>query len=389
MLCVCLNARLRYLDKGSLRLKLGAGREIELHGRSSGHHADLQMHRLRGAWRSLTRGTIGFAESYIDGDFESEDPGALFGFFLDNKAALTAAGGGWFRARSPERRLHAQRDNSPAGARANSAAHYDLSNAFFSLWLDRSMTYSSAVFTDAAPSLEAAQLEKHNRVLALLDTRPGSTVLDIGCGWGAFPVQAVREADLRVNGITLSCQQWQYASDRIKSEGIGRQCGIHCMDYRECSGQFDHVASIEMIEAVGERYWPVYFATLNQRLKPGGTAVLQAITIDEAFFPRYRQQTDFIQRYIFPGGMLPTVSLIRRHATQNGLHVCTHEAFPESYARTIRIWRSRFRQNWGEIQRCGFDDRFRRLWDYYLNYCLSGFEKGLLSVGLYRLVKPR
>jgi cyclopropane-fatty-acyl-phospholipid synthase len=334
----------------------------------------------------LRRGLLGFAESYIAGDVATDNLLGLFDFFLENEQALGTALPQLSRSGWRDRLFHRRRANSRAGSRRNIADHYDLGNAFYRLWLDAGLTYSSGIYTSSCASLEAAQEEKYHRILAALDLSRTHSVLEIGCGWGGFAVAAAARA-ASVRGITISRQQFEEATARVARAGLEGRAHIHLEDYRDTTGSFDRIASIEMIEAVGAENWPIYFQTIADRLKPGGKAVLQAITIKDDLFEGYRANPDFIQRYVFPGGMLPTVKAMRRHAQDSRLEFETLQKFGASYALTLAEWHRRFEEAWPRIAVLGFDERFRRMWDYYLSYCRTGFERGTVDVGLYRLAK--
>jgi cyclopropane-fatty-acyl-phospholipid synthase len=371
---------------GSARLRLPNGLERTFGEPGSGPHADLDVKRARLLWRALTRGSCGFAEGYMSGDLETASLADIFRFALDNRRHMRR---GWhlFRVKAWDRLRHLARANTRSGSRRNIAQHYDLGNAFYAYWLDRGMTYSSGVFATGAETLEEAQAAKYARVLAHAGIRPGARVLEIGCGWGGFAEAAAR-AGAHVTALTLSAEQLAFARERIAAAGLAELCDLRLEDYRDATGAYDAIASIEMIEAVGEENWPTYFAALGDRLASGGAAVIQAITISEEAFPRYRARADFIQRYIFPGGMLPTRHLIAEHARAAGLSLEAEEQFGASYAATLWAWRTRFLEAWPCIERLGFDERFRRMWDYYLTYCAVGFERGLIDVGIVRLRKP-
>ena len=370
---------------GRLHLTLPSGASAVI-GNRPGVEASLTLLSYGVFWKSLRRGSIGFADSVIAGECESSDLPALFRYFIDNKSTLHTAGRGYFRVRKPDRAFHAQRANTHDGSARNIAAHYDLGNAFYRLWLDASMTYSSGIYVQPDVTLEAAQQAKIARVLAALELQAGHRLLEIGCGWGALTAAAAQQGAI-VTGLTLSREQFQASVERLRSLDLHGALDIRIEDYRDAAGTFDRIASIEMIEAVGEENWPRYFATLYDRLAPGGTAVLQAITIDAALYETYRRKADFIQRYIFPGGMLPTEGLMQQHAHAAGLTFERVETFAASYVLTLIEWRRRFHAAWPQIQALGFDERFRRTWDYYLAYCQAGFERGTIDVGIYRLRK--
>lgn len=371
--------------KGRLTVTLPSGTRVDL-GHEAGPHADLELRSLRPVWRLATRGNLGLAESFMDGEIETNDLGAVLRFFLTNYAVLESAAGGIARSRLIDRLWHLRRANSLSGSRRNIAAHYDLGNAFYKLWLDPGMTYSSGIARGSEDLLPAMQDEKYRVILEQLKLEDGHDVLEIGCGWGGFAELAAKRG-ARVTALTLSEQQYAFARERLAFRGIQDRVDFRLQDYRRAGGLFDRIASIEMIEAVGEQHWPLYFKTVHERLKQGGTAVIQAITIDEKYFDSYRRQADFVQRYIFPGGMLPTVTRMREEALHAGLSFEVVERFGQSYARTLHLWREQFRAKWDEISRLGFDERFRRMWEYYLTYCEAGFEHGDVDVGIYKLVR--
>ena len=370
-----------------IHVELPSGQSAMVGPASAPCQARLALKSYRAIWKLVRGGSLGFAESYMDGEATTDDLVALFEFFMANEAALTGALPALAVSRGRDRLWHRFRRNSRAGSRRNIAAHYDLGNAFYELWLDESMSYSSAIYAHDGASLEQAQQEKLARVIGALELQRGQRLLEIGCGWGALAETAAR-AGPKVEAITISRQQLSAATARIAEAGLAQDVDIRFEDYRDTAGTFDRVVSIEMIEAVGEDNWPRYFATISQRLVPGGVAVVQAITIRESAFETYRRNPDFIQRYIFPGGMLPTVELMRQRAEEAGLELEIVERFGSSYARTLGEWRSRFEMAWPRIAALGFDERFRRMWLYYLIYCKVGFEREMIDVGLYRLRKP-
>jgi len=374
--------------RGTLTVTAPDGRKFFLDDGRPGFDAEIDFRTLGIVPKGLRRGTIGFAQAYMDGDLETPDLVAFLRYFLDNQAAFAEAGSGFFKVRLPDRFYHLLRANTRSGSKRNIAEHYDLSNDFYRLWLDDGMTYSSGYFEDGANDLASAQQAKYRKVLDALDLTPGQEILEIGCGWGGFAEAAAGGHEARVTGISLSKAQLAYARERLENAGLAGRCDLRFEDYRDTRGTFDRIASIEMIEAVGEEHWPAYFSTLAQRLRSSGVAAIQAITIAEPFFEPYRRGVDFIQRYIFPGGLLPTPGIIETQANAAGLVLDGAETFAESYARTLREWRARFRAAWPQVADLGFDERFRRKWDYYLAYCEAGFLEGRIDVGIYRLVKP-
>jgi cyclopropane-fatty-acyl-phospholipid synthase len=369
---------------GRLRLTLPNGKVIERRGGAAGPDAAMIVERWRGLRRLALDGEHGFADGYLDGDWSTPDLAALLEFCMVNESALAAAAAsGWFGVLR-NRLAHWRRGNTRRGSRRNIAAHYDLGNAFFGPWLDEGMNYSSALY-DNCDTLERAQAAKLDRAAALLELHGGEKVLEIGCGWGALAERLVRHYGASVFGITLSSEQLAYAQTRLASDVARGRADLRLQDYRDVTGRFDRIASIEMIEAVGERYWPSYFGKIRDCLAGGGLALLQAITIDERRFAAYRKCPDFIQRCIFPGGVLPTFSIIEREAARAGLKLVHHESFGDSYVRTLREWRDRFLRAWPKIEPLGFNERFRRMWEYYLTYCEVGFRAGAIDVGFFKL----
>lgn len=374
-----------WLDKiahGRLTLRLPSGKSFEVHG-GDGPEASLFLHNWRALRRLLLQGDIGFAEGYFAGDWSTPDLVALLRFGAVNAPRLDGLAGS-LAHRLTNRLRHWRRNNSKAGSRTNIMSHYDLGNEFFALWLDPSMLYSSALHQTGTETLEEAQQIKLARIAALMDLQGGEDILEIGCGWGALAFHLAQFNPASLVGLTISPAQLKFAQDRC----VGTSADLRLQDYRDVEGRFDRVVSVEMIEAVGEAYWPVYFGKIAQALRPGGSALIQAITIDEGRFDAYRSSPDFIQRFIFPGGFLPTKTSIAEQAALAGLELVKSEAFGLSYARTLAEWRNRFEMRWPEIAKLGFDEKFRRLWTYYLSYCEAGFLEGATDVGFYLMRKP-
>jgi cyclopropane-fatty-acyl-phospholipid synthase len=344
------------------------------------------IHSWRAIRRLINQGDVGFAEAYIDGDWSSPDLAAVLELAAQNIALLDRRISGFLPVRILNRVRHLLRRNSKSGSRKNISFHYDLGNAFYESWLDPSMTYSSALYSQPDQTLEGAQDAKLSRIVELMDLRGGEHVLEIGCGWGALAVR-LAQSGAHVTGVTLSSEQLAFALQRAEEEDVTAKIAIKLTDYRDVRGSYDRIVSIEMLEAVGEAYWPVYFKTLNERLSAGGISVLQVITIDEARFEAYRRSADFIQRHIFPGGMLPTREIIANQAKAANLNLVSTQSFGEDYAKTLCEWRKRFLASWPNIQAMGFPDRFRRLWEYYFCYCEAGFKVGTIDVGFYVLSK--
>ena len=370
---------LSQVSYGDITVVLPNGNVLHRQAQNPGPSAKLVIRRWRAVWRLLAGGELGFADAFIAGDWWTPNLVKFLEFGARNDTGMKHAISGSLAQRLLVRLRHWRNRNTRRGSRRNIAAHYDLGNAFYAFWLDRSMQYSSALFTANDQPLEAAQDEKLAHVLDLLEIRGGERVLEIGCGWGALMERLLPHC--HVTGVTLSAEQLSFTRERIAG---APNAEARLQDYRDITETFDRVVSIEMIEAVGERYWPVYFETLRNALAPDGTVLLQAITIDETRFEKYRQQPDFIQRYIFPGGVLPTVETIRRQAECAGLELTLHEPFGDSYARTLADWRERFLTAWPEIKRLGFDDQFKRMWEYYLCYCEAGFRNGAIDVGFFK-----
>jgi cyclopropane-fatty-acyl-phospholipid synthase len=374
---------LTHLHTGQLTLILPNGARISNHGARTGLDATLTIHRWRALTQIALKGEVGFADAVVQGDVTSPDLATFLQLAVQNEDVLDEPLAGLAHSRLFNWLRHRLNANTKRGSRRNIAAHYDLGNDFYEQWLDPSLTYSSAYYRNDQQTLAQAQTEKLKRIAHWLDLKPNMNVLEIGCGWGALAHYLAGEHKAHVTGLTLSKEQLRIAQARTAN--TPERVDLRLQDYRDVQGTYDRIVSIEMIEAVGEKYWPIYFNTLRARLMARGKAVIQAITIDEKRFADYRSRPDFIQRYIFPGGMLPTISDIRDHAAQAGLSLTAMELFGDSYARTLSEWRHNFHRAWPVLSTQGFDDRFRRMWDYYLSYCEAGFRLGTINVGLYVL----
>lgn len=371
---------------GAIEAILPDGRVLRF-GDAGGQAIALRVKDYRFANRVLFNGDIGFAEGWMAGEWETDDLAGLLTLLAGNIERFKRVFDGGVVGQSFNWLRHLSRDNTRRGARKNILAHYDLGNRFYEAWLDRSMTYSAARF-DQARDLEAAQLAKYRALARHLDLRAGEHVLEIGCGWGGFAEVAASEYGARVTGITISDEQLAYARARMERAGLSDTVEIRRQDYRDVEGQFDKVASIEMFEAVGERYWPAYFGKIADVLKPGGRVALQIITIRDELFEHYRRRSDFIQRYVFPGGMLASLGRLRQETAKAGLSWRQADAFGQSYAETLAEWTRRFQSKWSEIRAMGFDERFRQLWLFYLGYCEAGFRTGRTDVVQLELAKP-
>ncbi len=339
--------------------------------------------------KAYISGVLGWGEAYIEGDWETDDLLQVTEWAMHNTQALDDVFDGSTVGRWIHRLLHRLNNNSLKGSRRNISAHYDLGNQFYAQWLDPSMTYSSALYQNPKETLQSAQYNKYDRILELLNIQPEDKVLEIGCGWGGFAERLLTQhEDSQYHGVTLSTEQLSWAQHRLQHRAVDNRGEATLTDYRMIEGQYDKIASIEMLEAVGEEHWPTYFKTLYDRLKPGGEAVIQVITIDRERFENYRNNADFIQRHIFPGGMLLTPEVVQRQAEQAGLDLNFLQSFGQDYAHTLSEWRNNFDAAWEGIKPLGFDERFRRLWRYYLCYCESGFRHESIDVYLFRLKKP-
>lgn len=372
-------------ESGSLQFNLPSGRSIVFNHGNKGPHAVIEVHDYSFAKRALTGGDIGFAESYMDGEWSTPDLTAVLEFFSENfeAAGKLAVGGPVVKFINNVR--HFFHRNSKAGARRNIMAHYDLGNEFYESWLDSTMTYSSAFFNRPNLSLEQAQTVKYEKIADKIGAGPDSHLLEIGCGWGGFAEYAARARGARVTCLTISEAQRNYALERLHKNGLSDRVDIRLEDYRDHKGSYDGVASIEMFEAVGEAYWPSYFEKVRECLKEGAKAALQIITIDDQLFKRYRKRADFIQHYIFPGGMLPSEAALKAAFSEARLRYNGVQYFGLDYARTLKIWAQQFEEAWHHIQTLEFDERFHRLWRFYLSYCEAGFRNGRINVGQFQL----
>ncbi len=377
---------LSLLDHGRLTVHLPDGQRISHKATRPGPEADITLHNWRALRRLLTGGDTGFADSYIAGDWDTSDLTAFLALWAHNASALDSLAG-MGTARLLRRLGHRLRPNSKAGSRRNIMAHYDLGNAFYREWLDPGMIYSAGIYTAPGQSLEEAQASKLARIAQLLTLNGSERVLEIGCGWGGLAAHLAGHGAAHVTGLTISPAQLAHAREMLEDAALTGTVDLRLQDYRDTRETFDRIVSIEMFEAVGEAYWPVYFDTLRRSLTPEGHAVLQVITIAEERFEGYRRTPDFIQTSVFPGGMLPSKTALAEVAKERGLALVSAECFGESYARTLADWRERFLAAWPTISAMGYSERFKRLWLYYLSYCEAGFRTGLIDVGLY-VLKP-
>jgi cyclopropane-fatty-acyl-phospholipid synthase len=379
---------LKGLSVGTLDLQLPDGSQARF-GDGAEPRAAMRLNDWRVCAAALKSGDIGFAESWIDGHWTSPDLVALLTLFIANRQAVEKMVYGTWWGRLAYRVKHLLNRNSRKGSKKNIHAHYDLGNAFYEQWLDESMNYSSALFEgDADRPMPQAQSAKVRRALRECALQPGQRLLEIGCGWGALAETAAAEFDARVTGVTLSTEQLAWAQERLARAGVAHRADLRLQDYRDIpDAPFDAIASIEMFEAVGREYWDSFFGTVHAKLKPGGLACIQTITIRDDLFERYVKSTDFIQQYIFPGGMLPSSTVFKAQAQKAGLHVVNELAFGSDYAETLRRWRIRFLKQDAHVRQLGFDTRFMRIWEFYLAYCEAAFATGNTDVVQFTLRK--
>ena len=379
---------LQQLRHGSLSISLPDG-STQTMGDGRGPHVSVHMHNWKPFGAALKSGDIGFAESYLDGDWTTPQLPALLALLAANRQALDDVIHGSWTGRLFYRIRHLLNRNTKTNSRKNIHAHYDLGNSFYSLWLDGTMNYSSAIFEgDLQQDMQRAQHAKVRRALHMAGVQQGQRVLEIGCGWGALAEKATVEFGAHITGVTLSTEQLAWAQQRLAALGMDSRADLRLQDYRDIhDGPYDAICSIEMLEAVGREYWPTYFQSAARLLKPGGRACIQSIVIKDSLFDRYIRSTDFIQQYIFPGGCLPCPSEFRREARAAGLQVVDELAFGRDYAETCRRWRADFLARKDEVLALGFDERFIRIWEFYLAYCEAGFEAGDIDVVQYTLAR--
>ena len=368
------------IAKGCLTVGLPDGRLFSFKGRDPGPDARIDIHDFSFAARLADGGDLGFAEAYLRGEWATPSLPRFLELFAANYPVIQTLLAGKPLIRLWQMFRHFLNRNTKSGSKRNIHAHYDLGNSFYSAWLDPTMTYSSAIYAPGDNDLAAAQTRKYRALADALEIQPSDHVLEIGCGWGGFAEFAASEIGCRVTGLTISAEQLKFARERIEKAGLSHLVNFEMRDYRDETGTYDKIASIEMFEAVGEAFWPAYFAQLRDRLKPGGRAGLQVITIREESFKVYKRELDFIRAYIFPGGMLPTATILRDMGQRFGIPLTGELTFGLDYARTLSDWRDRFLSAWPQLVPMGFDERFRRMWEYYLAYCEAGFRTGNIDV---------
>lgn len=373
---------------GRLDFHLPDGRVFRAEGQKAGPVAELHVHNPETFTRLVREGDLGFCDSYLEEWWTSPDLQAFLDLLHAGNDEIYDGFPGMGLVRAYERLRFWMNSNTRKQAKKNISYHYDLGNEFYGLWLDDTMTYSSALFRSGQESLEAAQIAKYASMVDQMGVERGDHVLEIGCGWGGFAEYAAKERGLKVTGLTLSKEQLNYARERIEKAGLSDVVDFKLQDYRDETGTYDGIASIEMFEAVGEKYWPVYFDTVRARLRPGRSATLQIITLQDRRWETYRKGVDFIQKYIFPGGMLPSPSVLRAEIEKAGLQFVKSIEFGQSYSQTLRRWHDTFNQKWDAIQPLGFDDRFKRMWNFYLTSCAAAFEGGNCDVTQITITRP-
>ncbi|WP_299356140.1 cyclopropane-fatty-acyl-phospholipid synthase family protein [uncultured Shimia sp.] len=376
------------INRGRLDFVLEDGRRFRAEGEHPGPVTELWIHNADTFARLMREGDLGFCDAYIEGWWSTPDLQAFLDFLRSDNDVLYDGFPGMAFVRVYERMRHWMNRNTRAQAKKNISFHYDLGNEFYGLWLDNTMTYSSALFRTGQESLEIAQTQKYASMVDQMGAEPGDHVLEIGCGWGGFAEYAARERGLKVTCLTISQEQFNFAKERIERAGLSDRVTFKLQDYRDEIGHYDGIASIEMFEAVGEKYWPVYFDNVRDRLKPGKAATLQIITLAEERFESYRKGVDFIQKYIFPGGMLPSPGALRTEVQRAGLEFLRSVEFGESYSQTLRRWHDTFNAKWNDVQMLGFDERFQRMWNFYLTSCAAAFHSGNCDVTQITIRRP-
>ena len=364
------------IKQGSLRVVFPNNEEFLFKGKD-GLHGELILKSYKPILRTLVGGHLGFAESYLKNEWESPNLENLLELMLQNLPNEFKAKSNLYKTYN--RFIHFLRKNTKIRAKKNIEYHYDIGNSFYEIWLDKSMTYSSALFKNDKEDLYEAQRNKYQTLVEQLDIKPHHNVLEIGCGWGGMAEYIGKELGCSYTGITISPSQKSFTENRIKNNSL-KNSEVHLCDYRDLKGSFDRIISIEMIEAVGEKYWDTYFLKINEVLKKGGLAGIQMILIDNKQFDSYRKSVDFIQKYIFPGGMLPSHEKIRESFNKNGLTEISNNSFGKSYAKTLNIWKTNFNNSLDKLISIGMDRNLHRLFNYYFSYCEAGFSNGQIDV---------
>ena len=364
---------LRFIKHGQLKLINYDGNKYSFGEEGKNLNVELKINKPGFTFGIIQKGSVGLAEAYMRGDFETNN--------LSNLIELTAKNikiiykfSGLFDLAFINYFKNIFLKNTKKNSRDYISRHYDLGNEFFSLWLDKTLTYSSAIFENEKNNLEEAQINKYKKLINLIRPKPGDKVLEIGCGWGGFAEYIGKNFDVKLDCITISKKQFEFAKKRIQSNQLNEKINISMMDYRDVKNKYNSIASIEMIEAVGKNYLKNYFKSIKENLQINGTAAIQAITIDDKLFDRYKTKEDFIQKYIFPGGFLPSKKSLYKYANDTGLEVDQYNSYGQHYSNTLNIWKNEFTKKWEEISKQGFDLTFKRMWNFYLSYCEAGFK---------------
>ena len=373
-------AILKKIQVGSLKVTLPDGRVYLFEGPLKGNHGELVINDTKAITKILKSSDIGLAEAYRDNLIDSPDMTSLLLLCIENQNALINLFKGHFLVMIYFRVKHLFRSNTKKNSRKNIQAHYDLGNSFYKLWLDPTMTYSSALFSSEKDSLEQAQKNKYQRIIDTLKPNSSDHILEVGCGWGGFAVLVAKQTGCKVTCLTLSLEQHKYALEVVKQMELEHLIDVKVCDYRDEKGIYDYVVSIEMIEAVGEEYWGDYFSMINEKLKPGGKAMIQSIYMVDELFDNYRKSTDFIQQYIFPGGMVLAPKIFDKFSLKYNLEINDFFKFGPDYARTLNLWRSEFKKRYEQVRKIGFDEPFLKIWDFYYVYCEAGFISRRIDV---------
>ena len=364
---------LKDIDSGYLEITSFNGEIMKFGNPEDALKANIKIKKPNFTLNLIKGGSIGFAESYMRDEFETNNLSNLIEITARNIKIVYKFSGlldlpliNFFK------KIFIK--NTKTRSKANIAKHYDLGNEFFSLWLDKTLTYSSAIFEEKNQNLSEAQNNKYQKLINLIKPKNGDKVLEIGCGWGGFAEYLGKKYDIRLDCITISKKQYEYAKERIHKCGLNEKVNIQIKDYRDLKDKYNSIASIEMIEAVGQNYLQSYFKTIKENLANSGTAAIQAITIDDNLFDRYKNKQDFIQKYIFPGGFLPSKNSLNKHVSENGLTIKSYDSYSDHYSSTLALWRNEFNKKWDLIKSQGFDSTFKRMWEFYLSYCEAGFK---------------
>jgi len=375
------------IKKGSLIVSYPDNEKILYKGTQKGYEAEIKLYNYKVFSKLLIKGSIGFAESYMEKDFTSENLSKLLLFAYDNQSFFIKKGLLSEILNKYRKVKHRLNENTKSRSKKNISFHYDLGNEFYKLWLDPSMTYSSGIFTNSIKDLYIAQKNKYKQIANNLNLNENSNVLEIGCGWGGFSSYIAKEYGSTVNAITISKEQFEFTSKKIFNEGLNEKVNVEMRDYRDIDKKYTNIASIEMFEAVGKKYWKVFFNILKESLSEEGSAALQIITIKDEKAEFYQNNPDFIQQYIFPGGVLPSKKQLKDINFQLGLNINEIQNFSNSYVKTLNIWNNKFQNSWPQIASQGFKDKFKKMWEYYFSYCEVGFTEGTTDVSHFIITK--